>query len=66
MFVGFREQVHRAVQGPRLRIASKVEDVRGLVPTLIFWVGEYWELPDFEAIRQEFNHYPKSTMLYIR
>lgn len=67
MFVGFPDQVRRAVQSEgRLRIASKVEHVKGLAPTLIFWVGEYWELQDFEAIRQEFNRYPKSTMFYIQ
>lgn len=67
MFVGFADQVRQRVQCEgRLRIAYKVEQVRGIVPTLIFWVGEYWELPDFEAIRQEFNRYPKSMMLYIK
>lgn len=67
MFVGFPEQVRRKVQCEgKLNIVTRAEQAEGWANVAVFWVGEYWELAEFEAIRQEFNRYPKSTMLYIR
>jgi len=56
VFVGFPDQVRRKVQCEgKINIVTRAEQAEGWADVSVFWVGEYWELDEFEAIRLAFN-----------